>query len=53
MKITVLGASGKTGSEIVKQALAEGHSVNALVRREGSLEDSPNLNVITGDVTNA
>ena len=53
MKITVLGASGKTGSEIVKQALEVGHSVNALVRRPDALEDQRNLTVIVGDVTNA
>jgi putative NADH-flavin reductase len=53
VKITVLGATGKTGTEVVKQALEAGHSVNALVRREGALEAQAKLNVIVGDVTNA
>ena len=51
MNITVLGASGKTGSQIVNQALEAGHSVNALVRRPNALEEQDNLTVIVGDVT--
>jgi putative NADH-flavin reductase len=51
MKLTVLGASGKTGSAIVTQALEAGHSVNALVRRSNALESRSNLNVIVADVT--
>ena len=31
-KLAVLGASGPTGQEVVKQALAKGHSVTAVVR---------------------
>ena len=32
MKITVFGATGRIGFEIVKQALAAGHHVTAVVR---------------------
>ena len=32
MKIAVLGATGGTGIETLKYALAEGHSVRALAR---------------------
>ncbi|GAB3705846.1 SDR family oxidoreductase [Amycolatopsis oliviviridis] len=32
MKLTVLGATGGVGSEVVKQALAAGHHVTAVVR---------------------
>ena len=32
MKLVIFGASGKTGSELVKQALEKGHSVTAFVR---------------------
>ncbi len=53
MNITVLGASGKTGTELVKQSLAAGHNVNGLVRQEGRLEKRPHLNIIFGDATNA
>ena len=32
MRILVTGATGRTGQEVVRQALAQGHEVNALVR---------------------
>lgn len=53
MKITVLGASGRTGAELVRQALANGHAVNGVVRRPGSLDKQPNLHEFVGDATNA
>jgi uncharacterized protein YbjT (DUF2867 family) len=53
MKITVLGASGKTGTEIVAQALAIGHVVYAVSRHRDGFEDNPNLHVIVGDATDS
>ncbi len=56
MKIIVFGASGKTGREIVKQAVAGGHSVTAFVRDPDSMPlDSfgSNLRVVKGDVLDA
>lgn len=38
LKLVVLGATGGTGLEIVRQALARGHSVTALVRSPGRLQ---------------
>ena len=38
MKILVMGASGKTGHEVVRQALAAGHEVTAFVRDPSRLE---------------
>ena len=32
MKIVVFGASGRTGLQVVEQALAAGHQVTAFVR---------------------
>ena len=32
MKLFVIGATGRTGQEIVQQALARGHQVTAFVR---------------------
>jgi len=32
MKITIFGATGGTGKELVKQAIERGHEINALVR---------------------
>ncbi|KAL9969697.1 hypothetical protein ACROYT_G021948 [Oculina patagonica] len=50
-KLVVFGASGRTGHQVVQQALAKGHSVTAVVRspetfyiKDGSLE------VVKGDV---
>jgi uncharacterized protein YbjT (DUF2867 family) len=49
-RITVLGASGKTGQEVVRQALTAGHEVTALVRDPVRLPISdPKLRLIVGD----
>jgi uncharacterized protein YbjT (DUF2867 family) len=50
MNITILGASGKTGIELVRQALAAGHQVTALVRTpEAFPVTNPALSVVVGD----
>jgi putative NADH-flavin reductase len=41
MKITVFGASGRIGGEIVRQAAGSGHDVTAVVRRGSAVEDRP------------
>ncbi|HEY2653621.1 MAG TPA: NAD(P)H-binding protein [Solirubrobacteraceae bacterium] len=51
MIITVLGATGATGQEVVQQALDAGHEVRALVRRLDALEARPGLKVVAGDAT--
>lgn len=53
MKLTILGAGGQTGLLLTEQALAAGHTVHALVRREGMLTPKPNLKVFIGDATKA
>ncbi|MEV8394213.1 MULTISPECIES: NAD(P)-binding oxidoreductase [unclassified Streptomyces] len=50
MNITVLGASGKTGLQVVRQALEAGHTVHAVVRRADALEPRANLHLTVGDV---
>jgi putative NADH-flavin reductase len=51
MRIAVFGASGGTGREVVKQALAAGHQVTALARNPASLDSAdPNLTVVAGNV---
>ncbi|AIQ52263.1 NAD(P)-dependent oxidoreductase [Paenibacillus sp. FSL R7-0331] len=40
MKIAVIGAGGKAGSEIVKEALDRGHEVTAIVRSAAKVTDS-------------
>ncbi|MDX1615289.1 MAG: SDR family oxidoreductase [Candidatus Promineifilaceae bacterium] len=50
MKITVFGASGSTGQEIVRQGLALGHTVTAFVRDPARLAlEDPSLRMVVGD----
>lgn len=54
MRIAVFGATGGTGREVVKQALAAGHQVTALARDPSRLAGSdPNLTVVAGSVLEA
>lgn len=54
MKIVIFGASGKTGSLLVEQALSAGHSVTAYVRRTGVLaQQHPNLKMVTGELSDS
>jgi uncharacterized protein YbjT (DUF2867 family) len=54
MKIAVFGATGGTGRQVVKQALAAGHEVTALARDPSQLDVSdPNLTVVAGSVLDA
>ncbi len=49
--ITVFGASGRTGNEIIKIALEKGFKINALYRNRSLITLSHNnLNVIEGDI---
>lgn len=50
MKIGVFGATGKTGIEVIKQALAHGYEVTAMVRDPSRLPAfSEPIKVFTGD----
>jgi uncharacterized protein YbjT (DUF2867 family) len=49
--LVVFGATGGTGRELLRQALAAGSTVTALVRRPEALDvRHPNLTVLPGDV---
>ncbi len=49
-RISILGATGKTGQELVHRALDEGHTVTALVRRPEALAvRDERLEVVVGD----
>ena len=53
-KILVLGGTGGTGGQVIRQALARGHIVTALVRDPGRVSvTSDRLHVRTGSVTEA
>lgn len=50
MKITVFGATGGTGLEVVRQAAAAGYEVTAVVRDPARLAPVPGLAVVRADV---
>ena len=50
MKLLVVGAAGKTGREVVKQALAAGHEVTAFVHKADEF-DVGDVRVVEGDAT--
>jgi putative NADH-flavin reductase len=49
MKLFVLGATGKAGSEILSLALARGHEVTAFVRSPQKLSPATSLTTVQGD----
>ncbi len=52
MNLLIFGATGGTGCELVKQALALGNVVTAFVRDSAKLDiQHPSLKVVEGDVT--
>lgn len=54
MKLTVFGATGGTGRQVVGQALAAGHEVTALARDPGKLGiEHTNLRVVKGSLADA
>ena len=54
MKLVVLGATGRTGSLVVEQALAAGHTVTALVRSPEKLTiRNSGLRMVAGRATDA
>ena len=50
MRLTILGASGRVGQEVLKQAIAAGHDVVVLVRDPSRLDVETGVTVITGTV---
>jgi putative NADH-flavin reductase len=52
MKLFLLGATGKTGSEIMRLALARGHEVTAFVRSPHKLTPAGSLTIVRGDPRN-
>ena len=53
MKLLIIGGTGKTGRELIKQGLLEGHEITAIARNPEKLKfDNPNFRVVKGDVLN-
>lgn len=53
MKLLIFGATGSIGSQVVKQAIAQGHIVTAFARTPAKLDiQSDNLHRFQGDVMN-
>ena len=51
MKIAIFGATGRTGAQLVQQALAAGHDVTAVARNPAQLPlHHDHLSVLRGDV---
>jgi len=54
VKFLLIGATGPTGGEIVKQGLAQGREITALVRDAAKMVVSdPHLHLVVGDILNA
>ncbi|WP_439473131.1 NAD(P)-dependent oxidoreductase [Brevundimonas sp.] len=53
MKIVVLGASGRAGSEITKEAAARGHAVTAVARKPEAIPTAEGVTPIAGDASDA
>jgi putative NADH-flavin reductase len=54
MKLLIFGATGGTGQALVTQALAQGHTVTAFVRRpEAVTTQHANLGIVQGDILDA
>ena len=50
MRVTIFGANGGTGLQLVDQALGRGWEVSAAVRHPDDLPSQPGLTVLVGDV---
>jgi len=49
MKIAVLGASGRAGSEITRELAARGHVVTAIARKPEAIPAAPGVTALAGD----
>ena len=51
MKVAVLGASGRAGSEITKELIARGHTVVAIARNPEKLPSGEGITPVAGDAS--
>ena len=52
MNVVVYGATGNSGSEIVRELLARGHKVTGVARNAEKLKDLPGVTAKTDDLSN-
>lgn len=53
MKVLLIGSTGFSGKEVLKELLAQGHQVTATTRSANSLHlNNPNLEVLEGNIMN-
>lgn len=50
MKVAIIGASGYVGSQLLKEAVARGHEVAALVSNTSKIAPAANVTVVQADV---
>ncbi|MBT8267729.1 MAG: NAD(P)H-binding protein, partial [Bacteroidia bacterium] len=51
MKLLIIGGTGKTGRQLIKQGLEQGHDLTVLVRKSGKVKvHHPQLRILQGDV---
>jgi putative NADH-flavin reductase len=50
MKLLIIGATGPTGRELVKQAMSQGHEVTALVRDAAKAAFAPPARTVIGNI---
>jgi putative NADH-flavin reductase len=50
MNVLIIGSTGKTGQELVKQAQAQSHTVTAFARTPSKLDVFSDIKVVQGDV---
>lgn len=50
MRLTIFGATGNTGRELVRQGLAQGHQLICMVRRSATGKLPPQAKEVQGDV---
>ncbi|MBT8267915.1 MAG: NAD(P)H-binding protein, partial [Bacteroidia bacterium] len=51
MKLLIIGGTGKTGRQLIKQGLEQGHDLTVLVRQPGKVKvQHPQLRILQGNV---
>ena len=53
MKVAIIGATGRVGSQLVKELLSRGHEVRAIARSIEKVEQQSGVERVQGDVTDS